>query len=77
MQYSETEIQEVLNLYENLKEHFVLNMEYGQMLLTRFHNGDPLSEDEIRDLSDFVKLSEAINNLEKVLTEFRRLSGNR
>ena len=65
--YTEEQLQEMINLYEELKAQFVRHREYAETLLRRLQNGDQLLEKEVNDLSLFVKVSDTISGLEEMI----------
>jgi hypothetical protein len=65
--YSEDQLLDIVQLYNQLKFQFLLNKSYGQALLTRLNYGDQLTAKEVDELSMFVKISETMDTIEQIL----------
>jgi hypothetical protein len=61
--YSEDQLLDIVQLYNQLKFQFLLNKSYGQALLTRLNYGDQLTAKEVDELSRFMKISETMDTI--------------
>jgi hypothetical protein len=65
--YTEEELQEMINLYNELKIQFLQHREYATILLNRVQEGEQLNEAEKKDMSLFIKVSETLNGMEEMI----------
>jgi len=65
--YTEEQVLDLVQLYNQMKFQFLLNKSLGQALLTRLNYGDQLTEQEVNELSVFVKMSETMDTIEQIL----------
>jgi hypothetical protein len=63
--YTEEQLQEMIRLYNELKQQFVTHRDYASTLLTRVQEGGQLNDQEKKDMMLFIKVSETLNGMEE------------